>query len=185
MVDMQKTGNPNNVATGDLQRTGKVFSWVDGPWISTLFFDKEKSPAADTLHAAPLPQHDPNNKATWGQSHQFTLPNQPNQSPEQRAAALKFVQWMTEHSADWAAAGQIPAHNKAREEVLAKDDRVFKELSVWAGELPYVHFMPPHPKLLEIMPRIAANVEGAMLGQWSVEQALQQAEDEVNAILAQ
>lgn len=185
MVDMQTSGNPKQVATGDLQRTGQVFSWADGPWISTLFFDKTKSPAADDLHAAPFPQHDPNKKATWGQSHQFALPNQPSQTPEQRAAALKFVQWITAHSADWSKAGQVPANNASRAEAFSGDDRISKEMKVFESELPYVKFMPPHPKLLEVMPRIAANVEGAMLGQWSVEQALKQAEDEVNAILSQ
>ena len=34
------------------------------------------------------------------------------------------------------------------------------------------------------MPRIAANVEGALLNQWSVEEGLKKAETEVNAILA-
>ena len=35
------------------------------------------------------------------------------------------------------------------------------------------------------MPRIAADVEGALLNQWSVEDGLKKAEDEVNQILAQ
>lgn len=182
--DMQVFGNPKNVATGDLQRTGQVFSWADGPWISTLFFDKTKAPAADDIHAAPFPQHDPAKKAVWGQSHQFALPRQATANPEQRAAALKFVQWMGQRSADWAQAGQIPAHNKARAEALGSNTRVAKELSVWASELPYVAYMPPHPKILEVLPRIAANVEGAVLGQWSVEEGLKKAEDEVNGILA-
>jgi hypothetical protein len=45
--------------------------------------------------------------------------------------------------------------------------------------------MPTSPKLLEVMPRIAADVEGALLNQWSVEDGLKKAEDEVNQILAQ
>src|SRR6185436_14753960 len=102
--DMQVTGNPKQVATGDLQRTGQVFSWADGPWISTLFFDKTKAPAADDLHAEPFPQHDPAKKAVWGQSHQFALPVQGTPDPDRRAAALKFVLWMSQHSADWAKA---------------------------------------------------------------------------------
>ena len=184
MHDIQAKGNPKNVATGDLQRTGQVASWTDGPWISTLFFDKEKAPAADDLDAAPLPQHDPNKKAVWGQSHQFSLPRQTNLDPEKRAASLKFIQWMTAHSVDWAKAGQVPANNAARDEALNTDNIFLKKLNVWASELPYVAYMPPHPKLLEVMPRIAANVEGAFLNQWSVEEALKKAEDEVNAILA-
>jgi L-cystine uptake protein TcyP (sodium:dicarboxylate symporter family) len=45
--------------------------------------------------------------------------------------------------------------------------------------------MAPHPKLLEVMPRIAANVEGVMLAGLSAEEALKKAEDEVNTILAE
>ncbi len=44
--------------------------------------------------------------------------------------------------------------------------------------------MKSTPKLLEVMPRIAANVEGAILGEWSVEDGLKQAEEEVNDILS-
>ena len=82
-------------------------------------------------------------------------------------------------------AGQVPAHNKAREEALSSDNPYLKKLQTWASELPYVAFMPPHPKLLEVMPRIAANIEGTMLAGLSVEEALKKAEDEVNGILAE
>lgn len=184
MLDMQAAGNPKNVPTGDLQRTGKVATWADGPWVSTLFFDKTKAPAADDIDVAPFPQHDPNKKAVWGQSHQFALPVQGTPDPERRAASLKFILWMSQHSVDWAKAGQVPARNSAREEALASDNPYLKKLRTWASELPYVAFIPSHPKLLEVMPRVAANVEGAFLGQWSVEEALKKAEDEVNAILA-
>jgi multiple sugar transport system substrate-binding protein len=185
MKEMQASGNPKNAPTTDLQRTGKVATWPDGPWISTLYFDKTKAPAADDIDVAPLPQHDPNKKAVWGQSHQFALPKQPNANPDQRAAALKFVLWIGQHSVDWAKAGQVPAHNKARDEALKSDNIFLKKLQTWASELPYVAFMPPHPKLLQVMPRIAANVEGTMLADLTVEDALKKAEDEVNGILAE
>lgn len=185
MKDMQASGNPKNAPIADLARTGKVATWPDGPWISTLYFDKTKAPAADDIDVAPLPQHDPNKKAVWGQSHQFALPTQPNPNPDQRAAVLKFVQWIGQHSVDWAKAGQVPAHNKAREEALNSDNIYLKKLQTWASELPYVSYMAPHPKLLEVMPRIAANIEGTMLADLTVEEALKKAEDEVNAILAE
>lgn len=184
MQEIQNKGNPKNVPTGDLQRTGKVLSWGDGPWISTLYFDKTKAPAADDIDVAPLPQKDPNKKAVWGQSHQFSLPNQGSPDPERRLAALKFVLWMSQHSVDWAKAGQVPARNSARDEALNSSDPILQKLKTWASELPYVAFMPPHPKLLEVMPRIAANVEGTLYNQWSAEEGLKKAEDEVNGILA-
>ena len=185
MRDIQQAGNPKAVPSGDLQRTGKVATWADGPWISTLYFDKTKAEAADDLDAAPLPQHDPAHPATWAQSHQFALPRQKNPDPARREATLRFVKWMGEHSVDWSKAGQIPARNSARQEVLSSDNLILQKLKTWASEFPYGAFMPTSPKLLEVMPRIAADVEGALLNQWSVEDGLKKAEDEVNQILAQ
>jgi len=184
MRDAQQTGNPKAVPAGDLQRTGKVATWGDGPWISTLYFDKTKAEAAPDLDVAPLPQHDPAKPATWAQSHQFALPRQRNQDPAKREAVFRFIKWMGEHSVDWAKAGQVPARNSARQEALTTDDPYLKKLQVWASELKYPAFMPSSPHLLEIMPRIAANVEGALLNQWSVEEGLQKAESEVNQIIA-
>jgi multiple sugar transport system substrate-binding protein len=185
MHDMQQTGNPKSVPSGDLQRTGKVATWADGPWISTLYFDKTKAEAADDLDVAPIPQHDPAKPAVWAQSHQFALPRQKNADPARREATLRFVKWMGEHSVDWAKAGQVPARNSARDEALNSDNVFLQKLKTWAGERPYGAFMPTSPHLLEIMPRIAANVEGALLNQWSVEDGLKKAEDEVNGIINQ
>lgn len=185
MRDMQMKGNPKSVPSGDLQRTGKVASWADGPWISTLYFDKSKAEAADDLDVMPLPQHDPNKKAAWAQSHQFALPKQRNQDQNKRQAVLTFIKWMGEHSVDWAKAGQVPARNSARQDALSADNPYLKKLQVWASELPYGAFMPTSPHLLEIMPRIAANVEGILLGQYSVQDGLTKAENEVNQIIAQ
>jgi multiple sugar transport system substrate-binding protein len=93
---------------------------------------------------------------------------------------------MGEHSVDWAKAGQVPARNSARKEAeaLASENIYLKKLQVWASQLPYAAFIPTSPRLLEVMPRIAVNVEGALLNQWSVEEGLKKAEDEVNEILA-
>ncbi|HEY3058993.1 MAG TPA: hypothetical protein VGL99_08490 [Chloroflexota bacterium] len=184
MKNMQQKGNPKAVPAGDLQRTGKVATWPDGPWISTLYFDKTKASAADDIDVMPLPQHDPNKKATWAQSHQFALPRQRNPDPAKREAVLRFVKWMGEHSVDWAKAGQVPARNSARQEALTADDPYLKKLQTWASELPYAAYMPSSPRLLEVMPRIASNVEGSLLNQWSVEEGLKKAESEVNAILS-
>jgi multiple sugar transport system substrate-binding protein len=183
MKRMQDAGNPENSPMVDLARTGKVATWPDGPWITTLFFNPERSPNAAENDVAVLPQRDPAAAATWGQSHQFSLPVQGDPDDERRAASLRFVKWMTEHAVDWAQAGQIPANNAAREQALALDNVYMQKLNVWAQQLPYVAYMKSTPLLLEVMPRIAANVEGAILGEWSVEDGLKQAEDEVNQIL--
>ena len=51
--------------------------------------------------------------------------------------------------------------------------------------MPYAKFMPSDvPTMLEILPRIGNHVAGAILGQESVEDALSNAEEEVNDIIA-
>jgi len=188
MKEINSKGNPQNILTTaatDLERTGKIASWAAGPWVITLFFDKDKAPAAPDLEVMPLPQHDPAKKAVWAQSHQFALPKQGTPDPARRAAAMKFIDWMTTHSIDWAKAGQLPARNSARAEALSSADPFLQKLKPFAEQLPYANFMPTSPKLLEVMPRIAANVEAAILGQGSVEDNIKKAEDEVNQILSQ
>lgn len=183
MKAIQEKGNPKNAPTVDLARTGKVATWPDGPWITTLFFDKEKSPAAPDIDVAPLPQHDPAKKAVWAQSHQLSLPRQGKPDQAKREASFRFIEWLTAHSVDWAKAGQVPARNSARDEALKSSDPYLTKLKAWASELPYADFMSSVPTLLQIMPRIAANAEGAILGQWSVEEGLKKAESEVNKLL--
>jgi multiple sugar transport system substrate-binding protein len=186
MTDMQGIGNPDNLPYFDLQRNGQVATWPDGPWIITAMFNPDQAPAAADLESAPFPQKDPNAPAVWAQSHQFSLPKQSDNSAERRAASLKFIEWMTAHSADWAKAGQIPARNSAREEVAANTDNLYlQKLKAWESELPYAKFMPTDiPTMLELLPRIGSHVVGAVIGQESVEDALNAAESEVNDIIA-
>ncbi|MBN1312704.1 MAG: extracellular solute-binding protein [Anaerolineae bacterium] len=185
MVDMQQKGNPENADAAGLLRSGQGATFADGTWGVSLYFDEERSSAAPDVEAAVTPVYDLNNPAVWGQSHQFAIPARSNPDPELREATFKFINWMSEHSVDWAKAGQIPAHNASREEALSSDDLYLQKLAVYAEQLPYVAYMPPHPKLLEVMPRIAINVEGAIYGLISVEDALAKAEEEVNQILAE
>jgi ABC-type glycerol-3-phosphate transport system substrate-binding protein len=79
----------------------------------------------------------------------------------------------------------VPARNSARDEALASSELYLTKLHPWASELPYANFMPTNvPTMLEVLPRIGNHVIGALIGQESVEDALKNAESEVNDILA-
>jgi multiple sugar transport system substrate-binding protein len=186
MVDLETLGNPDHLLYFDLQRNGQVATWPDGPWIITPMTNVEEAPAANDIAVAPIFQQDPNAPAVWAQSHQFALPKQSDNSEERRAASLKFVEWMTAHSVDWARAGQIPARNSARDEVLANTDNpVLQQVKVFVPELAYAKFWPSDvPTMLEIGPRIGNHAVAAILGQESVEDALRMAEEEINDIIA-
>jgi multiple sugar transport system substrate-binding protein len=185
MKRLEDIGNPQHLPYFDLNRNGQVVAWPDGPWIITAMFNPEQAPAAADLDVVPMAQRDPNAPAVWAQSHQLALPRQGSPDEARRAASLRFVNWLTQHSVDWAKAGQVPARNSAREEALASEDPYLTKLRAWAAQLPYANFMPTDvPAMLELLPRLGSHVQGAILGQVSVEEALIAAESEVNDILA-
>jgi multiple sugar transport system substrate-binding protein len=185
MKQMEDTGNPKHLPYFDLERNGQVATWPDGPWIITAMFNPDQAPAAADLEAAVLPQRDPNAPAVWAQSHQLSLPKQGSPSDDRRAAAFKFIDWITAHAVDWARAGQVPARNSARDEALASTELYLTKLHAWASELPYAKFMPTNvPTMLELLPRLGSHVISGLLGQESVGDALKNAESEVNDILS-
>jgi multiple sugar transport system substrate-binding protein len=187
MKEMEDVGNPEHLPYFDLQRNGQVVTWPDGPWIITAMFNPDQAPAHADLDATTFPQKDPNAPAVWAQSHQFSFPKQSDDSAERREASLKFVQWMTAHSFDWSQAGQMPAHNGARAEVEANTEDLYlqKLKAGWIPELAYAKFMPTDvPTMLEFLPRIGSHVVSAITGLKDVESALNDAETEVNDIIA-
>ncbi len=185
MKEMEDIGNPKHLPYFDLERNGQVATWPDGPWIITAMFNPEQAPASADLDAAALPQKDPAKPAVWAQSHQLSLPKQGSPDDARRQASLKFIDWMTAHSIDWAKAGQVPARNSARAEALASTDPYLVKLKSWAAELTYANFMPTNvPTMLELLPRIGSHVIGALLGQEAIADALNNAESEVNDIIS-
>ena len=115
MKAMQQKGNPKAVPAGDLQRTGSVATWPDGPWISTLYFDKTKASAADDIDVMPLPQHDPNKKATWAQSHQLPcLASAPTTLPSATPRSASSNGWVSTASTGPRPARCQPATRRVR-----------------------------------------------------------------------
>jgi multiple sugar transport system substrate-binding protein len=185
MKTLEDAGNPEHLPYFDLNRNGQVATWPDGPWIITAMFNPEQAPASADLDVAVMAQRDPAAPAVWAQSHQLSLPVQGDPDEARRAASLTFVNWITEHSVDWAGAGQVPARNSARDEALASSDPYLTKLHAWAEQLPYAKFMPSDvPTILEVLPRLGSHIQAAILGQSSVEDALKDAESEVNDILS-
>ncbi len=98
--DISGTGDPevNVFKQGDV---GMVFH---GPWwISDL-------QQLDFVGFAPLPTIG-DQPATWGGSHQLALTTD---DPTTQAAAAVWIKWLSDNSAEWAAAGQVPARESVR-----------------------------------------------------------------------
>ena len=77
-----------------------------GPWwISDLS-------KLDFVGFAPLPTMG-DQPATWGGSHQLALTTE---DPTTQAAAAVWIKWLSDNSAEWAAAGQVPARQSVRDD---------------------------------------------------------------------
>ena len=173
---------------GDLTRTGLVGLWLDGPWTLSLWSDPERSTIVDDYAISLMPQHDPAKPAVWANSHCFAMPRPPEVDPNKQTAAVQFIKWLTEHSYDWSAeAGQIPANNLVRNstEWQSGTGQILEGSRQFAEALPYTHFLPQHPMMFEVADRIAAALDAAINTQdVTAMEAMQQATDEVNQILA-
>lgn len=174
---------------GDLTRTGKVGLWLDGPWTLSLWSDPERSTIVNDYAISMLPQHDPAKPALWANSHCLALPKPANADADKQTAAIRLMKWLSEHSFDWSdQAGQIPASNvvRASEQWQTGDGQILQGSRAFAESLPYTHFFPQHPKMFEVADRIAAALDAAINTQeTTAEDAMKQATDEVNQILAQ
>ena len=146
MVDLVTEGySPKNVAQ-DAEYTAftngdNAFMW-NGIWnINPLNDIKDLE-----WGAAPLPRIG-SEKGAWAGSHNFVIMNKREQDPNKVAASKVFINWISEHSEEWAKAGQVPARNSVRE------SQAFQSLQwqpIFAEEISYVNFTPPVPGIADV-----------------------------------
>jgi len=115
---------------------------IHGPWhIADLS-------QLDHVGFAPFPQIG-DEYAVWAGSHQLGLTTD---DPAQQAAAACWMKWLSDNSVHWAAAGQIPARNSARESA---------ELAEVAAPIAQVASVVDEAIILPQVPEL----EGALWGQ--------------------
>jgi multiple sugar transport system substrate-binding protein len=178
--NIQQGYSPKNVAN-DAQavafRQGKNALTWDGIWMMNEWA-KIKSLE---WGAAPLPQIG-SQPAVWASSHNFVVTSQAQKDPNKLQAAKVFIAWISEHSIDWAKAGQIAARASVR------DSAEFQQLEVQniaAQQLDYVKFPPAVPGIGEVTaPTFELAVNEAVLGKKSPKQALDDATQKANQLLA-
>lgn len=148
MVDLVKNEySPKNVAQDAeytaFQNSKNAFMW-HGIWnINPLGEVKGLE-----WGAAPLPQIG-SEKGAWSGSHNFVITKKPNQDDNKVQASKVFINWISQHSIEWAKAGQIPARKSVRE---SQEFESLKWQSKIAQEVPYVHFVPPVPGIGDVQP---------------------------------
>ncbi|MCG5468850.1 ABC transporter substrate-binding protein [Micromonospora sp. LAH09] len=168
LVDMIKQGfSPANVGQdADYLsfKSGKnAFTW-NGIW---QINDLKKSPEVQ-WGVAPLPQIG-SKPAAWANSHNFTIVKQRANDANKVSGAKVFINWLSEHSLDWAKGGQVPARKAVRE---GAEFKALPEISSLAPELEYAAFPPAAPGLGEVMTTFYNSFNEAALGKKSPKQAL-------------
>ncbi|MFI6066230.1 ABC transporter substrate-binding protein [Micromonospora sp. NPDC051227] len=168
LVDMIKQGfSPANVGQdADYLsfKSGKnAFTW-NGIW---QINDLKKSPDVQ-WGVAPLPQIG-SKPAAWANSHNFTIVKQRANDANKVSGAKVFINWLSEHSLDWAKGGQVPARKAVRE---GAEFKALPEISSLAPELEYAAFPPAAPGLGEVMTTFYNSFNEAALGKKSPKQAL-------------
>ncbi|HEX2051994.1 MAG TPA: ABC transporter substrate-binding protein [Actinomycetota bacterium] len=129
---------------------------------------------------APLPTIG-DQAGVWGSSHNIVVMRQAEQDDNKLQAAKAFIAWLSEHSIEWAKAGQIPARNSVRE---SDEFQQLDAQSTLAAQLPAVHFPPAVPGIGEITtPTFETAVNEAVLMRKSPKVALDEAASRANDLL--
>ncbi|SCL40529.1 multiple sugar transport system substrate-binding protein [Micromonospora pallida] len=168
LVDMIKQGHsPANVGQDAdylAFKAGKnAFNW-NGIWQVN---DLKKSPDMQ-WGVAPLPQIG-SKPAAWANSHNFTIVKQRSANADKVAGAKVFINWLSQHSLDWAAGGQVPARKAVREDA---GFAALAEVNALAPELEYAAFPPAAPGIGEVLLTFYSSFNEAALGKKSPKQAL-------------
>ena len=119
---------------------GDVAVLVNGTWGVDKYtaHAASGSPGLHDYRVADLPQLF-DRPATWADSHTWTVPTNPNRSPEKRAAAIAFLKFLNDNDLQWARTGSLPV----RRSVLESD--AFRKLphrAEYADTIRIAHSLP-------------------------------------------
>jgi multiple sugar transport system substrate-binding protein len=151
-----------------------AFNW-NGIW---QINDLRKS-AGLQWGVAPLPQIG-SEKAAWAGSHNFAVMQQRRPDQNRIDAAKVFINWLSQHSLDWAAGGQIPARKAVRDE---SGFSALTEVSTLAQQVDDLHFPPSVPGIGDAMITLETAVNEAVLGKKPPQQALDDGAERAGKIL--
>ncbi|GAB2582012.1 extracellular solute-binding protein [Streptomyces capparidis] len=180
MVEQIKKGySPKNVAL-DTQynafKTGRNAVIWDGIWqINDL-----RATAANLKWRMGFLPTVGDTPAVWADGHNFVLMN--NRSGDDKLAAAKtFIDWVGQHSAEWADAGMIPARNSARAGAAFRD----RPQAAVATKLDAFRFLPAVPGIDDVGTQsYVTAVAKAVLGQETPKRALADGARTANQLLA-
>ena len=179
-VNLVKQGySPKNVAQDAdyiaFKNERNSFHW-DGIWQTQ---DLKKTDLK--WDVAELPQIG-DERAAWAGSHNMVIMRQPRPDENKLEAGKVFINWISEHSIQWAKAGQVPARNSVRN---SREFKALKHQSTFAREAEYVRFPPAVPGIGDAQLEMEQAVNRAVLMKQSPKQSLDQAASKANKLLEQ
>lgn len=96
--------------SGFLRGDGGVFlvgTWMVGNFEAAA--RAETGALADGYAVMPYPQLYPGRDVTYADGHNWVMPTNPERTPAESAAALKFLKFFADHEFDWSRTGHLPA----------------------------------------------------------------------------
>ncbi|MEU4426383.1 ABC transporter substrate-binding protein [Actinoplanes sp. NPDC024001] len=159
LTDLVKNGySPKNVAQdADVValRNGKAaFNW-NGIW-SINTFNQDK---ALQWGVAALPQIG-SQPGAWAGSHQFVQFKQKTKDDNKLAAGKVFINWLSQHSIEWAKGGQVPARKSIRE---SAEFTALTEQAAIGTQIDYLRFLPATPGIPDVMATVDTAINEAIL----------------------
>lgn len=164
---------PEGSNAWDLFKTGRVGMVMQGIY---MIADLQSQKGLE-FAAAPVPKFG-ERRATWGGSHMLCIPK--GLSPERKAKAWAFVKYLSDHSIQWAAAGQCPVRTNAL------NDPAFKTMEGQyqaARQLDYVQYEPMSPVSGQVGSFADAAWEGILMSGQPAGPTLKTAARRIKAVL--
>lgn len=109
----QHITNKDGENPGQMFLQGKLIFYPEGIWMNNNLKDAKFEYG---LTNAPQLSDDKSKLVNWSSSHQFVMFNSKDRSDEKAKGAVAFIDWVRDHSLEWAKAGQNPASLKILED---------------------------------------------------------------------
>ncbi len=165
---------PAGVNAWDDFKTGRAAMVMQGIY---MVHDLQTSPSAKDFGAAPVPQFGPK-QATWGGSHMLCIPVGLPEARKKRAWAL--IKHLSDHSLEWAAAGQCPVRLK---DLNSPEFRKMEEQYQASRQLGYVQYEPQSPVIGQVGSFADASWEAILMNDEPARATFETASRRIDAVL--
>lgn len=126
---------------------------------------------------------------TWGSNHFLVIPKQPAGNDKLLAPAMEVIQWYSKNSYLWGEyGGHVPMRKSALENSELRSSETWQKTLKTFTDMAFngvYHPLPVTPKIDQINNAIQPYIQEAYNGTITPQEALNKAEADVNAVLAQ